>query len=553
VETSIAKTLQILRAFVDGQERWGVRELAVAVGQPRSTVHRLLLRLREGGFVEFDETAQKYQVGFEFFRLGAALYVRHGPREAAMPIMRELAERCRESVWFATYGEKQFHIAYVAEQESQQTLRHRAPIGGTESLVDSACGLVVLAALPSSEAISARMAVSRPIPSDLDVRLEQIRVRGFAIERTGEAEPAVMIAAAVRDARDRPIGSVAIVLPAHRHDSAREAVLGELVRDATRRISYRLGARLLGGASAGSWRDVAALISELLRRDAPHLDITPTLGGGLQNLEDLDRGFGSVALTTANSLVDAVRGRGRFSRPLATLQVLMNLSELHLHVIARPNANLRSLSDLSKLRVSPGEEGFSSAQAFEDLLRASRVSKRLVGGPKGAVIYLNYPEAVRQFEKGEIDVLVWLVGMPNATVQGLAATTPSVLVPIPEPILRRMIDANPGYRAALIDATTYPNWISENHRTVAVFTSLVTTASCSSERAYEIVRTIYENRRELSMMSPLYRRLDASFALGRADAPIHPGALKYFDECASGISVETGRKTRSRSRDRGRC
>jgi DNA-binding IclR family transcriptional regulator len=225
-----------LRAFVDGQERWGVRELATAVGQPRSTVHRLLSRLRESGFVEYDEDLQKYRVGFEFFRLASALYSQHGPRDAALPIMRELVERCGESVWLAAFGEEQFHIAYVAEQESQHTLRHRAPIGRTASLVDGACGLAIMAALPEREALAARRTVLRPIPADLDVRLEQVRARGFAVERRAESDDAVLVAAAVCDARERPVGSIAIVLPAHRFLPSSEAVLGEMVRQAARRI-----------------------------------------------------------------------------------------------------------------------------------------------------------------------------------------------------------------------------------------------------------------------------------------------------------------------------
>ena len=166
---------------------------------------------------------------------------------------------------------------------------------------------------------------------------------------------------------------------------------------------------------------------------------------------------------------------------------------------------------------------------------------------KGAVIYLDYPEAVRQFEAGDIDALVWLVGMPNATVQRLSASTPSVLVQIPDPILERMIESNPGYRPATIPGTSYPGWASEERRTVAVSTSLITTAACPSAHAFEIVRTVYENRRELSMMSPLYQRLDAGFAMEEARAPIHPGALEYFNGHVAKTRTLSGRGARGRS------
>lgn len=518
-----------------------MRELAVAVDLPRSTTHRLLLRLRKGGFLEYDEDQRKYRIGFEFMRLASAVYLRHGPREAALPIMRELVERCGESVWLALYGSDRHRVAYVAEQESAHTLRYRAPIGREESLVESACGLAVLAALPDAEQKAARAAAQSRSPPDLEDHLAAICARGYAVVRTREVESAVTIAAAIRDARDRPVGSIAMVVPMHRFDTARESLLGDRVLEAARRVSYRLGAKLLGGASAGSWRDASVLISELLRREAPRLEITPTSGGGLQNLADLDRGLGSIALTTATSLSDAVRGCGSFKRRHKRLRVLMNLSELHLHVITQPGVHLKRVADLARLRVSPGEQSFSSAQAFDDLLRAAGAATKRAGRERGSVHYLDYPEAIRLFEERRLDALVWLVGMPNPIVQGLAAKTSSALAPLPEATLRRMRESNPGYRQGTIQAASYPRWLSRDVPALVVSTVLVTTDDCADERAREIVRTVYESRSELSLMSSVYRRIDAEFALDQTTAPVHPAALSYFRGIALAAQSEGGR------------
>ena len=79
---TVAKALSTLRSFIDGQDQWGVRELAVALNMPPSTVHRLLARFRLEGFVGYDKAHQKYSVGFEFTRLAAAVMQRHGLRAA---------------------------------------------------------------------------------------------------------------------------------------------------------------------------------------------------------------------------------------------------------------------------------------------------------------------------------------------------------------------------------------------------------------------------------------------------------------------------------------
>lgn len=517
-----------MRAFIDGQDRWGVRELAVAVGQPRSSIHRLLTRLRASGYLEYDAEERKYRVGFEFMRLASAVYVRHGPKEAALPILRELTERCGESSWLALHGTGPHRIAYVAEQASRHALRHPAPIGREETLFDGACGLAVLAALPEAEQRAARLAAKVRLPADIGDQLAEVRARGFAVVRTREVEAAVSIAAVIRDARDRPVGSIAIVVPTHRFDAAREADLGALVVGAAQRVSSRLGAKLLGGASAGSWRDAASVIGELLGREVPRLEITAAPGGGAQNLEDLDRGLGSIALTTASSLADAVHGRGPFQRRHGRLRVLMNLSELHLHVIMRPGVRLKDTADLARLRVSPGEQGFSSTQALDDLLGAARPAARAARN-RGRVFYLDYPEGARQFESGELDALVWLVGMPNPIVQGMEAHAPSRLAAIPDRTLQRMLEANAGYRRGIIPANLYPRWLSRDLPTLVVSTLLVCRADLADDAAREIVRAVYESREELTRMSSVYRRISPEFAFANTVAPAHPGALRYFE------------------------
>src|SRR5437899_7817566 len=89
---SVAKALATLRAFVDGQEQWGVRELAAALAEPPSTMHRLLASLRADGFVRYDRVRQKYSAGPEFVRLSAAVLHRDSLRQAALPLLRQLTD-----------------------------------------------------------------------------------------------------------------------------------------------------------------------------------------------------------------------------------------------------------------------------------------------------------------------------------------------------------------------------------------------------------------------------------------------------------------------------
>ncbi len=543
---TVAKALAALRAFVDGQDEWGVRELGAALDMPPSTVHRLLARLRIEGFVGVEKAHQKYNVGFEFARLAAAVMQRHGLRQAALPLMRELTERTGESVWLALYDDEQHRIAYIAESESPHASRYLAPLGRVKSVLDGACGVAVLARLAPAERRKALKATARArVPVEVADAIAAAEASGFAAMRAGEVGAATMIAAAVCDANGAPLGSFGVVVPLHRLRAGQERLLGELVREAAERLSRRLGAKLLGGASVGSWQDAVGAISALLREHHPAIAITPATGRGGRNLDDIEQGLAAYGLTAASTLFDAYEGRAHFDEPHPRLRTVMHLSQLHLLVVARAELNVGGLAELARLRVSPGEQGFSAEQALQDAYAASGLAPG--SGPRrrgAATIYLDYPEGKRQFEAGKVDALVWMTSLSNPAVRDLERSTPSRLIAPDRATIAKLVRANPGYRRGTIPRDACPNWLGADLHTLAVPTVLVCRADLPDKEVHDFARTVYEQRATLAQLSPVYEGLGADVVLDGLTAPLHPGAARYFE--AMGIEPRHAGRRRTR-------
>jgi TRAP transporter TAXI family solute receptor len=520
---TVAKALSALRSFIDGQDKWGVRELGVALGMPPSTVHRLLARFLLEGFVSYDKAHQKYSVGFEFTRLASAVMQRHGLGSAALPIMRGLTDRTGEGVWLALFDQQQHRTAYIAETKSTHALRYSAPLGRSMQLSESACGIAILAGMTAHDRNRAQK-LSRRLAANA-VELIRAETNGFAVMRAGEVDSAVMIAAAVRDAAGIPVGSLAIVVPLFRLGEGQEAILGAMVKDAAQRLSAQMGAKLLGGASVGSWKDGVGIISGLLQGSNPALAITPASGGGGQNLEEIEEGSGAYALTVASSLVDASEGRGQFKRRLHGLRTVMHLSELHFLIVVRADLKVHEIGDLARLRVSPGEQGFSGAQAFEDaLLSASAIRRK----PSHTVLYLDYPEGKRQLDARSVDAVAWMTTFSNPSLRELAASGTTRLLAPDKATVDKMLLRNPGYRRGTVPRTAFPEWLQAELVTIAVPTVLVCRADRSDAEVHEVARTIYEQRAVMTQLSSAYARLTPDFVLDGLTVPVHPGAERYF-------------------------
>jgi len=442
--------------------------------------------------------------------------------------MREISEQTGESVWLALYDEGRQRIAYIAESESSHASRYLAPLGREEGLTDSACGIAILATLPPDASREVLESLARPMQPEVLLALDAARHSGYAMLRSTEVGSAMMVSAPIRDAQGHTVGSLGVVVPLHRFGEGQSKLLGDLVRQACWRISVRLGARFLGGSSSGTWGDAVGLINQLLKAHMPAVSVAPAWGGGTRNLDALGRGLGAYALTTSSSLYDAYHGRGRFVAPLRNLRAIMNMSELHWLIIARSDLLVRASSDLAGLRVSPGEQGFSAAQIFDDLIQVMRgmQSSRL---KSSNAFYLDYPEGKRQFEAGAIDALCWLSGLENPLLRDLELGGKARLHLLEANIIERLLSQNPGYHASTISQSAFPRWLDKDAAALAVHTVLVCTEDRPEDEVFEFARALFEHREALAQMSSVYRSLDVEFATRALTAPAHPGAARFFE------------------------
>jgi DNA-binding IclR family transcriptional regulator len=94
--------LQKSAALLDRLSRDGeltAAELAEAIGEPRSSVYRLLASLRDLGYVEAGSRPGGVRLGVELLRLGNSVSRGFDERQAALPSMKRLWEETGETIF----------------------------------------------------------------------------------------------------------------------------------------------------------------------------------------------------------------------------------------------------------------------------------------------------------------------------------------------------------------------------------------------------------------------------------------------------------------------
>ena len=170
---SVLKAIDILQAFSPSEPRLTLAEIAGRLGMPKSTTHNLLATLLSCGFVEKVD-ADRYTLGTAVVALTQAVRVNVKLRNRATPLLRDLADQCRESVYLTVldgdYG------LYIYAVESPNRLMARTAVGDRAHLHCTSVGKAMLAYLPEAEVEAIVARVGLPASSARTIaRLDDLR------------------------------------------------------------------------------------------------------------------------------------------------------------------------------------------------------------------------------------------------------------------------------------------------------------------------------------------------------------------------------------------
>jgi len=253
---AVARSLDILELFLDAPEPRSVPEVVRATGLPRTTVHGLVTTLVERDYLRrAPSDSSRLVLGTRIFQLGAAYRETLDLAREGSEVAASVAANCDETVNVAVLDGPD--VTYVATVPSTHSVRMVTTVGRRVPAHCTALGKVLLSAL-GDEAVAARYPSNDRLPAltphtitsvgGLMRQIRQIRVEGFAHERSEANDAVTCVAAPVRDEHGEVVAAMSIAIPILRWSDEREPELRALVRDGAAELSARLGYRH-GGTS----------------------------------------------------------------------------------------------------------------------------------------------------------------------------------------------------------------------------------------------------------------------------------------------------------------
>lgn len=185
---SVAKAFHLLDVLAKQKHAVTLIEIAQLTGWPKSTIHALLSTMLDYSVIAQDPQNGKYRLGMRLFELGCEISSNWNILEVALPFMQNIMLETGESVNLGTLDKGD--LLLLERVDSGNPLRVMMDRGMRLPLHSTAMGKAIVAFLSPTQQKRIlqedQLQVYTPHtitqPEKLETELEQVRLKGFALE-----------------------------------------------------------------------------------------------------------------------------------------------------------------------------------------------------------------------------------------------------------------------------------------------------------------------------------------------------------------------------------
>jgi DNA-binding IclR family transcriptional regulator len=243
---TLAKSLDIIDLLMKTKVNMNVTEISKELKMPKSTTYKYLAILRDKGFLEFDNTAGTYMLGFKFLEFASVVQSQSQLDKIAFPHMKKLYLEVKETIILSVL---KFGKAYCLERiEGEGGIVFSMQRGSHLPLHCGASAKVLLAfsdedvdTLLGEEKLKKYTPYTITDPEVLKKHLQEIKKAGYAFSDQEVDIGARAISAPIFNKQKKLAGALCIVGPVHRFSEERMKVLKKSVIDYAKTISAELG------------------------------------------------------------------------------------------------------------------------------------------------------------------------------------------------------------------------------------------------------------------------------------------------------------------------
>ena len=253
-------------------------------------------------------------------------------------------------------------------------------------------------------------------------------------------------------------------------------------------------------------------------------------GGSVYNINTIRGGELDMGVAQSDWQYHAYNGSGKQAfidaGPFKELRAVFSVHPEPISIIARKDANIKTIDDLVNKRVNIGNPGSGTEATWGVVWKAMGKTN----GDLKLTSQMKSSETPGALCDNKIDAFFWLVGNPAALNKEATTTCDANFVAVKGPAVDKLVKENSFYGTTVIPGGMYRG-NPDDVPTFGVLATFVSSTATSADTIYAVVKGVFDNFEAFKKLHPAFANLTEKEMISKGiSAPLHDGAVRYYKE-----------------------
>ncbi len=281
-----------------------------------------------------------------------------------------------------------------------------------------------------------------------------------------------------------------------------------------------------GNGIGGVYYLYSGALSQMINKYIPDVEATVEVcaGSSVEHIKRIQTGEMQIGPAMNDAVYQSTKGIGQFKTHQDKIRTLFIMYPAVMQGAALEKSGIRTFSDLIGKRVAiftPGSGTHNMAMAVFEAIGLDI--------KKIKIQHLNMTEGVNAIRNGNLDVQFTSMAYPAPWVMDLVVTHKIILIRASDSELTKIQQKSPYYIPSMIPGGTYSG-VKEDAKMPGIWNSYIGSKDLPDDLVYQVTKTVYEHNDDLKKAYKDAGQATPENTMKYSVAPLHPGAIKYYQE-----------------------
>jgi len=286
---------------------------------------------------------------------------------------------------------------------------------------------------------------------------------------------------------------------------------------------------LLGTSSAGgTYYVLGGGWAKIMNDNVNNVDVSVEVTGGPNtNIQLIENGDMELGYATTWLAGEAYSGEGwAEGKKYSEIRAMYPMYSSILYIYTLKGSGITSIYDCEGKNVSVGAPGATSDMAGRAVLDVLGIEPKSISS-------LPSDAQINALKDGTVDVNFGITGLPAPWLLDLETTHEIEYIPLEQEDINKILEAYPYWAQGVVPEGTYKHQVGEIP-ILTFWNMAVVDKDVPDDIVYDLVKTTFNHHEELVAVDPTSKSTIPENVIN-CSIPLHPGALKYYEE--NGIKV----------------